>query len=294
MLSALKQGRVERHVAADTSDFDQRLNYRCHFQASRASGDGNPSLTVMWGDEDRLLIANDSSGTLDAYNRNANVTGCYTRNVTSWVGNGQSYTTEDEEFKSPFQFNRSFDLSRGPLTVWGIWANDTRVWLSGPSSGLSAGVYTFPFARSHEVAEAPGYDGHIGASYGLWSDGETMWVAAYGWLRAYDLDTGIRRAALDVRLRSYRMPPGDIWSDGETIWVTNRIGTIDAYRLPGTSSGSSTLRATEAAPLTAHFASAPEAHDGQRAFNVQIAFSDDLEITPEEMRDHGLRSAEAG
>ena len=140
------------------------------------------------------------------------------------------------------------------------------------------------------MAIAAGYDGH-GDSYGLWSDGTTMWVAAYGWLRAYDLDTGIRRAALDVRLRSYRMTPGDIWSDGETIWVTNRIGTIDAYELPDrpyASTRSTTLKATEAGPLTAHFASAPEAHDGQRAFNVQIAFSDDLEIAPEEMRDHAL------
>ena len=48
-LSALKQGRVERHVAADTSEFDQRFNYRCHFDGSRASGEGNPSLTVMFG-----------------------------------------------------------------------------------------------------------------------------------------------------------------------------------------------------------------------------------------------------
>ena len=282
-LSALKQGRVERHVAASTSDFDQRLNYRCHFSQTRASGDGNPPLTVMWGTGQHMLIANESSGTLDQYDRDSSVTSqCFTRNVTSWAANGQSYTTEDEHFKSPFQFNRSFDLSRGPLTVWGIWASGTKVWLSGPT----AGVYTINLDTG-QGAIAPGYDGH-GDSYGLWSDGETMWVAAYGWLRAYDLDTGIRRAALDVRLRSYRMSPGDIWSDGETIWVTNRIGTIDAYRLPGRSGGSSTLRATEAAPLTAHFASAPEAHDGQRAFNVQIAFSDDLEITPEEMRDHGL------
>ena len=282
-LSALKQGRVERHVAASTSDFDQRLNYRCHFSQTRASGDGNPPLTVMWGTGQHMLIANESSGTLDQYDRDSSVTSqCFTRNVTSWAADGQSYTTEDEHFKSPFQFNRSFDLSRGPLTVWGIWASGTKVWLSGPT----AGVYTINLDTG-QGAIAPGYDGH-GDSYGLWSDGETMWVAAYGWLRAYDLDTGIRRAALDVRLRSYRMSPGDIWSDGETIWVTNRIGTIDAYRLPGTSGGSSTLRATEAAPLTAHFAAAPEAHDGQRTFNVQIAFSDDLEITPEEMRDHGL------
>ncbi len=293
-LSELKQGRVERHVAADTSEFDQRLNYRCHFDGGRASGDGNPSLTVMWGHEEWLLIANDeSSSQLDLYTRSGDVTSrCFTTNVTAWAANGQSYTSVDEYFKSPFRFTGGYDLSRGPLTVWGIWANDTRVWLSGPSSGLSAGVYTFPFARSHEVAEAPGYDGHIGASYGLWSDGTTMWVATnLGWLRAYNLTSGSRSALFDIRIQTYGMPPGDIWSDGETIWVTNRIGTIDAYELPDrpyASTRSSTPRATEAGPLTAHFASAPEAHDGQRAFNVQIAFSDDLEIAPEEMRDHAL------
>ena len=293
-LSELKQGRVERHVAADTSEFDQRLNYRCHFDGGRASGDGNPSLTVMWGHEEWLLIANDeSSSQLDLYTRSGDVTSrCFTTNVTAWAANGQSYTSVDEYFKSPFRFTGGYDLSRGPLTVWGIWANDTRVWLSGPSSGLSAGVYTFPFARSHEVAEAPGYDGHIGASYGLWSDGTTMWVATnLGWLRAYNLTSGIRSALFDIRIQTYGMPPGGIWSDGETIWVTNRIGTIDAYELPDrpyASTRSSTPRATEAGPLTAHFASAPEAHDGQRAFNVQIAFSDDLEIAPEEMRDHAL------
>ena len=293
-LSELKQGRVERHVAADTTEYDQRLNYRCHFDGGRASGYGNPSLTVMWGDENRLLIANDeSSSQLDLYTRSGDVTSrCFTTNVTSWTANGQSYTSVDEDFKSPFEFTGGYDLSRGPLTVWGIWANDTRVWLSGPSSGLSAGVYTFPFARSHEVAEAPGYDGHIGASYGLWSDGTTMWVATnLGWLRAYNLTSGIRSAEFDIRIQTYGMPPGGMWSDGETIWVTNRIGTIDAYELPDrpyASTRSTTLKATEAGPLTAHFASAPEAHDGQRAFNVQIAFSDDLEITPEEMRDHAL------
>ena len=34
-LSALKQGRVERHVAADASEIDYRLNYRCNFNESR-------------------------------------------------------------------------------------------------------------------------------------------------------------------------------------------------------------------------------------------------------------------
>ena len=283
-LSALKQGRVERHVAASTSEFDQRLNYRCHFSESRASGEGNPSLTVMWGTGQHMLIANESSGTLDQYDRDSSVTNqCFTRNVTLWAANGQNYTTVDEPFKSPFGFVRKFDLLRGPLTVRGIWASGAKVWLSGPT----AGVYTINLDTG-QGAIAPGYDGH-GDSYGLWSDGTTMWVAAgSGWLRAYDLNSGIRSAEFDIRIQTYAMTPGDIWSDGETIWVTNRIGAIDAYRLPGRSGGSRTLRATEADPLTASFAAAAAAHDGENGFKLRIAFSDDVEITPEDMRDHAL------
>ena len=52
--------------------------------------------------------------------------------------------------------------------------------------------------------------------------------------------------------------------------------------------GRATANAVEAEPLTASFASAPEAHDGESGFQVRIAFSDDVEITPEDMRDHAL------
>ena len=46
--------------------------------------------------------------------------------------------------------------------------------------------------------------------------------------------------------------------------------------------------ATEEQPLTASFASVPGAHDGESGFQVQIAFSEDVETTPEDMRDHAL------
>ena len=97
--------------------------------------------------------------------------------------------------------------------------------------------------------------------------------------------TGIRHAAFDVRLHGNLEPDG-IWSDGETIWVTHRSGSIEAYRLP---TGTATVsQATEADPLTASFASAPETHDGENGFTFRIAFSEDVEITPEDMRDHAL------
>ena len=290
-LSALKEGRIERRVAADTSGLEQRLNYQCHFKQGRASGYGNPSLTVMWGTNTQLWVANDSSGTIDAYSRNAfQTSGCYTTNVTQWALDGQSYVTNDENFISPFEFDAAIDVSRGPRTIRGIWASSGRVWVSGPSSGLSAGdVYAFNLTPNYFVAEVPGYDGHVGSSYGLWSNGTTMWVATdSGWLRAYDLNSGVRSAKFDIRIQTYGMPPGDIWAHGGTIWVTNRGGKIDAYHLPGSSGGSSTLRVTEADPLTASFTLAPEAHDGENGFKLRIAFSDDVEITPEDMRDHAL------
>ena len=135
---------------------------------------------------------------------------------------------------------------------------------------------------------APGYDGHE-YGHGLWSDGTTMWVAtSSGWLRAYDLHTGDRTAEFDIRIRTYSMWPGDIWAHGGTIWVTNRGGEIDAYRLPDRPYTRSAARATEEDPLTATFTLAPEAHDGENGFKLRIAFSDDVEITPEDMRDHAL------
>ena len=210
-LSALKEGRIERHVAADTSVADQRLNYRCHFESERASGRGNPSLTVMWGTNTQLWIANDNSGTIDSYSRGHLVTsGCYTRHVTSWATDLQSYTAANENFRSPFGFVEGIDVSRGPRTIRGIWASTGRVWVSGPSYGLSArDVYAFNLSPNYSVDKVPGYDGHGGSSYGLWSDGTTMWVATdSGWLRAYDLNSGVRSAKFDIRIQDLRHAAG--------------------------------------------------------------------------------------
>ena len=125
-LSALEDGRIERYIAAGTSEFDYRFNYNCHFKRTRASGEhGNPALTVMWGDGSTIWVANDESGQLDAYRRNGSLTsGCYTENVTVWTAN--SPTTATENFKTPFTRDTSRDYSLqtgGPLTVRGIWSD---------------------------------------------------------------------------------------------------------------------------------------------------------------------------
>ena len=64
--------------------------------------------------------------------------------------------------------------------------------------------------------------------------------------------------------------------------------TIPALAKAGMAAANAVAKAAEAQPLTASFASAPERHDGESGFQVQIAFSEDVEITPEDMRDHAL------
>ena len=46
--------------------------------------------------------------------------------------------------------------------------------------------------------------------------------------------------------------------------------------------------ATEADPLTVTLEDIPASHDGSSAFTFRITFSADVEITPEDMRDHAL------
>ena len=281
-LSALQEGRVERHIAAGTSEFDYRFNYNCHFRRFVAGDHGNPSLTVMWGNDNTIWVANDTSGQLDAYSRNGSSTSrCYTENVTGRDNNGTAETAT-EEFKTPFTRDSSNDysLTFGSLQpVWGIWSDGTKIWVGGPG-----GIYTIDMDTG-EMVKAPSFNGHNGGTNGLWSDGRTMWVASRAWLRAYELNTGIRHAALDVQLHGNLEPDG-IWSDGDTIWVTHRSGSIEAYRLP--TGLRPVSQATEADPLTASFASVPEPHDGESVFTFRIAFSEDVEITPEDMRDHAL------
>ena len=60
-LSALKEGRIERHVAAGTTEFDHRLNYRCHFGTRPGQRHWKPVAFRDDGERStQLWVANDS------------------------------------------------------------------------------------------------------------------------------------------------------------------------------------------------------------------------------------------
>ncbi len=77
-------------------------------------------------------------------------------------------------------------------------------------------------------------DGGNTQAAGIWSNGETMWVADYfdARLYAYRLSDGSRDNPRDFSLASANDRPFGIWSDGETMWVVDGDDDkIYAYRM---------------------------------------------------------------
>ena len=72
---------------------------------------------------------------------------------------------------------------------------------------------------------------------GLWSDGETLWIAENGQgaddeVYAYDLATGERVESREFALADTNRAPRGIWSGGETVWVSDSgRERLFAYRL---------------------------------------------------------------
>lgn len=60
-------------------------------------------------------------------------------------------------------------------------------------------------------------------AYGIWSDGETMWVVddVDDKLYAYNLATKEHTSDIDIALHADNITPRDLWSDGSTMWVVN-------------------------------------------------------------------------
>ena len=304
-LSDLREGRIRRETAEvgkhattaeyDAAGFDYRFNYECHFTPHEATGkqpeDGgtsNVDLTVLWGDADTIWVFNNALSRLDAYTRHGAHEGGRCQVYNTVLDTNGNATTEHKRFKTPFTRESGGDRwlnspQAGRVQFLdGVWSDGSTMWLSGRPGG----IYKLDLS-SGRLTTSPEF-GQF-ATYGLWSDGETMWVAGGGWLRAYELDTGARRAGFDIKLDNTELP-GDVWSDGETIWVTYRIGdqhsavgVIDAYEPPEAFFAARPLRSSSAnavEPLTASFSGVPEAHDGAREFSLRLAFSEDVQASP--------------
>ena len=87
-----------------------------------------------------------------------------------------------------------------------------------------------------------------------------------------------------IRFRIERMTltSGDQTNFANADFVTRTTGQALIIR----DNDGSMARAAE--PLTAAFEDAPVSHDGSSAFTLRLSFSEDVEITPDDLRDHAL------
>ena len=144
---------------------------------------------------------------------------------------------------------------------------DTRISKNG--NGVGSGVR----ATGYQVQYAP-----EGLTWRNWSGPIEQIEFKERRQRSPDLKTVITGLApnrdYQVRLRSCN-------DAGCAEWTTPTLAKA------GMAAANVVAKAVEA-QLTVSLESAPEAHDGESGFQVQIAFSEDVEITPEDMRDHAL------
>ena len=85
---------------------------------------------------------------------------------------------------------------------------------------------------SEAAGEGFSLDAENSSPSGIWSDGETAWVAdlADARLYAYSREDGERQPEKDIATEP---SPMGLWSDRETLWVAGLGGGLRAYRLSG-------------------------------------------------------------
>ena len=127
-------------------------------------------------------------------------------------------------------------ISAGNKTPFGIWSDDTTIWVADSFDGK---IYAY---RMSDQARDSGKDfdtlfeaGNT-TPVGIWSDGTTMWVADYFEYKiyAYRMSDKARDSGkdFDTLFAAGNNDPVGIWSDGTTMWVADsNDGKIYAYRM---------------------------------------------------------------
>ena len=104
----------------------------------------------------------------------------------------------------------------------------------GGPSGPSPSEVDFEWTVKHDLEAL---DGGNDWPTGLWSDGETLWIAENGQgaddeVYAYDRASGERLSEREFTLAETNRAPRGFWSDGETVWVSDSgRERLFAYRL---------------------------------------------------------------
>ena len=237
------------------------------FNSLRESGNRDPEGiwsdgTTMWvSDSDDAKIYAYSMSTKDRYESeefntlrgagNNAPRGIWSDGQTMWVADASdhkvyaySMTTKQRDGTKDFDLWNVFAVF-GNITPKGIWSDGETIWVADDEHVEKIYAYSLETGLRAEAKEIGLWDRNAinllgegnAAPQGIWSNGQTMWVAdEYDqMLYAYSMNTNERlphkeiTALEDTGIRDAR----GIWSDGETMWVADaRDDKIYSYSMP--------------------------------------------------------------
>ena len=127
-------------------------------------------------------------------------------------------------------------------SVRGVWSDGTTVWVSDYKLQKliayhlkdNSGTNENEFGTRDEAKDITLHSDN-GVPQGIWSDGDTMWVADWDddKFYAYVLATGARAESQEFNLIPDNGYPRDVWSDGMTMWVPDAVAKkFFSYRMP--------------------------------------------------------------
>ena len=235
----------------------------------RAAGNSRPG--GMWSDGAIIWVADTQMGKIFAYNLattervaaqdfdtldaagNNSPHDIWSDGTTMWavdLANRKIYayslatkqrdSANDFDIKEEIHFERTGTLSE--LNPYGIWSDKTTMWvvmwLRGDDTIYNR-IYAYSLSTKEREPEKD-FDSLRAAGnhdpWGIWSDGQTMWVVDRHDAKMYaynvvtkEWDMGKDFGTLDAAGIEH---PQDLWSDGTTMWVADwRDEKIYAYNL---------------------------------------------------------------
>lgn len=154
--------------------------------------------------------------------------------VTITLEDGEGYQVSEDARSAQVVLEENnaagFPLSVDPASV----EEDETVTVEAAHGGAVIGTATLAITDSEPAPEAAAEGFSLvpenSSPSGIWSDGETAWVADLADARLYACrrEDGERQAGKDIATEA---SPMDLWSDGRTLWVADWRERVNAYRL---------------------------------------------------------------
>ncbi|MCH9666129.1 MAG: hypothetical protein K0U41_09850 [Gammaproteobacteria bacterium] len=234
----------------DSADRGFDIDMAGNYDAISLWSDG----TTMWvgdWDDQKLYAYNLSSKSRDAakdFNTlnsagNNYPSGIWSDGTTMWVADrGEHKLYAYSLLTKARDAAKDFDTlsNAGNNSPAGIWSDGTTMWVVDQLGSRGDGkIYAYNLSSKNRDASKDintlGDDG-VNRSYGLWSDGTTMWVSDWedDRLYAYNLLSGSRdvNKDFDTLFDAGNNSPYGLWSDGTTMWVAdNADEKIYAYNM---------------------------------------------------------------